>query len=68
MDLRVVVGKNVRQARLRLGIPQDELAHRAHIHPTYLSGVENGRRNITLDVLERLAAALRVAETDLLVR
>lgn len=65
MDLRTVVGRNIRRRREALGLPQDELAHRAAIHTTYLSGVENGRRNITLLVLERLASALEVSAEEL---
>lgn len=68
MNLRAVVGQNIRRERERLGIPQDELAHRADIHVTYLSGVENGRRNITLNVLERLALALGLSESELVRR
>lgn len=68
MELRAIVGRNVRSERERQGIPQDELAHRADIHVTYLSGIENGRRNITLGVLEKLATALRVSETTLVQR
>ena len=68
MDFRAAVGQNVRRERERQGIAQDELAHRAEIHVTYLSGVENGRRNITLNVLERLARALEVSEAALVKR
>jgi transcriptional regulator with XRE-family HTH domain len=68
MDLQRVVGRNIRRRREQLGLAQDELAHQAAIHVTYLSGVENGRRNITLVVLERLAAALGVTEEDLVRR
>lgn len=68
MELRVVVGHNIRRERERLGLPQDELAHRAQIHVTYLSGVENGRRNVTLNVLERIARALGVSEAVLVAR
>ncbi|OHB38815.1 MAG: transcriptional regulator [Phenylobacterium sp. RIFCSPHIGHO2_01_FULL_70_10] len=68
MQLRVVVGQNIRAHRERLGLAQDELAHRAHIHVTYLSGVENGHRNITMDVLERIARALSVSEAELVTR
>jgi transcriptional regulator with XRE-family HTH domain len=67
MDLRAVVGRNIRRIREERQLPQDELAHRAEIHVTYLSGVENGRRNITVTVLERIARALGVSE-ELLVR
>lgn len=65
MDLRHAVGRNVLEIRQRLGWSQEELAHRAAIHVTYLSGVENGRRNVTVLVLGRLAKALGVAATDL---
>lgn len=68
MDLRMVVGANIRNLREARGVPQDELAHEADIHQTYLSGIENGKRNISLKVLERLAVALGVSETELVRR
>lgn len=68
MDLRVVVGANIQALRDASGAPQDEVAHDAGIHPTYLSGIENGKRNITLRVLERLALALGVTEAELVRR
>lgn len=55
-----VIGSNVRALREALGLSQEELAHRASVHVTYLSGVENGHRNPTALVIERLAAALKV--------
>ncbi|HEX4710684.1 helix-turn-helix transcriptional regulator [Phenylobacterium sp.] len=68
MDLGVVVGRNIRALREQRGMAQDALAHEAGIHVTYLSGVENGRRNITLGVLERIARSLDVPETTLVDR
>ena len=68
MALRVIVGANIRRAREARGLPQDELAHRAEVHVTYLSGVETGKRNITMNVLERIAGALGVDETELVRR
>jgi transcriptional regulator with XRE-family HTH domain len=68
MALRVLVGANIRRIREARGLPQDELAHRAAVHVTYLSGVETGKRNITMNVLERLAGALGVDETELVRR
>ena len=64
----MVVGANIRNLREARGVPQDELAHEADIHQTYLSGIENGKRNISLKVLERLAVALGVSETELVRR
>ena len=68
MDLRAVVGRNVRRLREQRGLQQDALAHDAGLHVTYLSGIENGRRNPTLEVLERLARGLGVPETQLVER
>ena len=68
MDLATIVGQNIRRLRLARGLPQDALAHEAGIHVTYLSGVENGRRNITISVLEKAARSLGVTEEELLRR
>lgn len=67
MNLRYIVGENIRALRDDRDMAQDELAHQAEIHTTYLSGVETGKRNITLNVLERIARALGVSE-EVLVR
>lgn len=58
MDVRMRVGQNVQELRRQRGLSQEDLAHRARVHPTYLSGVERGRRNPTITVLQRIAEAL----------
>ena len=65
MDVRRRVGINVQKLRRARNLSQEELAHRADIHQTYLSGVENGRRNASLLVLQRVAEALEVDIEDL---
>lgn len=60
MDLRRRLGLRVQALRAQRGLSQDELAHRAGLHRTYVSGVERGVRNPTITVLGRLAAALEV--------
>lgn len=67
MDVRQRVGLNLQALRRSKGLSQEELAHRSEIHQTYLSGVERGKRNPTVTVLERLAVALEV-EIEMLVR
>lgn len=42
------------------GLSQEELAERADLHPTYISMVERGVRNPTLDAAARIAKALKV--------
>lgn len=60
------VGQNLRRAREALGISQEDLADRAGLHRTYVSGVERGVRNPTVTVLEKLAKALKVKSSSLL--
>ena len=60
------VGANLRRAREELGLSQEELADRAGLHRTYVSGVERGVRNPTVTVLEKLAKALKVKPSTLL--
>lgn len=66
MDMRRVVGQNVKIYRGRLGISQEELVFRADLHRTYMSGVERGIRNPTVVIIERLAKALEVEAPALL--
>jgi transcriptional regulator with XRE-family HTH domain len=66
MDVRKLVGRNVRQYREKVGVSQEELAYRAGIDRTYVSGIERGIRNPTVLVLQDLASVLKVRPADLL--
>jgi transcriptional regulator with XRE-family HTH domain len=65
MDVRQRVGLNLQKLRRERGLSQEELADRANIHQTYLSGVERGKRNPTVTVLQRIAEALGTDIEDL---
>ena len=65
MDVRRRVGLNVKRLREARGISQEDLADRAGVHRTYVSGVERGVRNPTITVLEKIARALREPLTEL---
>lgn len=56
--VRRVLGARIVRLRERKGWSQEELADEAGIHQTYLSGVENGHRNLTVDSLVKIAVAL----------
>lgn len=62
---QIALASKVRQLREIRGWSQEDLSHKAGIHPTYLSGLECGRRNPTVKVLEKIANALGVNVTDL---
>ena len=66
MDVRDRVGANVKRLREAKGLSQEQLAFDADMHRTYVSGIERGKRNPTVTVLERLAAALGATSSELL--
>lgn len=65
-DWRKIVGKNVRDRRLQLQLTQEKLAFAAEIDLTYVGGIERGKRNPSILVLARIAAALDVHPAELL--
>lgn len=66
-NIRAILGKQVQLARKAKNISQEELADLTGLHRTYISGIERGRRNPSLEVLERLAMGLDVKVHELLV-
>lgn len=58
-------GRRVRDRRMELGLSQEELAERAGLHRTYISSLEQGRRNVAVHNVVRLAEALDLDPADL---
>jgi transcriptional regulator with XRE-family HTH domain len=65
-DVRVRFGQKLRAIRHKAGISQERLGELANLHRTYVSGVERGERNISLENIERLARALGISMADLM--
>jgi len=61
VDIRKQFGQRVRELRARSGMSQETLAFRSELDRTYISGVERGERNISLQNIERIAKALQVS-------
>lgn len=64
-DIRERFGFAVKVRREELGLTQEDLAHKAGIHRTYLSDIERGSRNLSLFNIERVAAALSLPISEL---
>ncbi len=60
MDIKILVGKRVKELRSKLGISQEELADLAGLDRTYITSVECGKRNISIVNIEKLAISLKV--------
>jgi transcriptional regulator with XRE-family HTH domain len=63
---RRIFAENLRKARLAKGLSQEALAELATLHRTYVGSVERAERNVSIDNIERLAAAVGVALPELL--
>ena len=65
-DVRAFLGRAVREARVHRGWSQEQLADESGLHRTYIGGIERGERNISVDNICRIAAALEVPPSSLL--
>ena len=65
MDMRRLVGRNVKRIRQEKGLTQEQLAELSGFSQQYISGLEQGRRNPTVVSLYELATALGVSHMEL---
>lgn len=65
MDMRKLVGGNVKKARIAAGLTQEELAERSGFSQQYISGLERGMRNPTIVSIYELGQALGVSHENL---
>jgi len=65
MDIRKDFGKTIRHIRLERGLSQEKLAQYSNLHRTYLSDIERGNRNVSLENIVKLANALGVTLSEL---
>lgn len=61
-----LLGRRVRDARLKLGLTQERLAARANLHYSYVGQVERGNKIPSLKTLTKIARALNLKVEDLI--
>lgn len=64
MDIKIWVGRRVKELRNKLGISQEKLADLVGLDRTYITSVECGRRNISIVNIEKLAKTLNVTLSE----
>jgi transcriptional regulator with XRE-family HTH domain len=60
MDIKKLVGDNIRGYRKRIGWTQEKLAVRSKMNSEHISRMENGTENITLETIQKLASKLGI--------
>lgn len=66
MDIRKKVGANLQRLRRKKGWSQEQLAFETGLHRTYISGIERGVRNPTIQIIKEIADALAIPPATLL--
>jgi len=61
MDLQIQFGKRVRELRTAKGLSQEGLALKAELDRTYMTGIENGKRNVSIQNIHKVIKALEVS-------
>ncbi|MEP7107653.1 MAG: helix-turn-helix transcriptional regulator [Ferruginibacter sp.] len=64
MDIKLKIGQRIRELRKELEISQEALAYKAEVDRTYVTDVENGRRNVSVEILERIIIGLNVTISE----
>ena len=63
-DILEAIGKKIVSRRKELNMTQEDLAYSANIDRTYVGNIENGRQNISIAILYKLAQALKMEIKD----
>lgn len=66
MEIKKAVGETIRDLRNKQALSQEDLANLTNLHRTYISSVERGKRNISIENLEKIAKALSTKISNIL--
>jgi len=58
------VGNRIKYLRKQMGLSQEKFALKAEIDRTYLAGIESGKRNATIQSIEKIVNALEISMKD----
>ena len=63
-DIKLKLGRKIRETRVKEGYSQEELASRCGLHRTYISDIERGERNVSVENIEKIAKALKTEPNE----
>ena len=65
-DIKIKFGQRVKELRFLKGYSQEQLAELADLDRTYIPGIESGKRNVSIVVVEKIAKAFNITISELL--
>jgi len=64
-DVKIKFGAKIKALRISKGYSQEKLAELADLDRTYIPGIESGKRNVSIVVIEKIAKAFQLTISDL---
>ena len=64
MDIKAKIGTRIKQIRQDLNLTQESIAFKAEVDRTFMNHVENGKRNVSIETLEKVIKALETSFKD----
>jgi len=65
VEIKIQIGLRIKELRKKEGISQQELSFRSDLDRTYITQVENGKRNISIVNIGKIANALNISIKEL---
>ena len=66
MAIEKIIAQSIKERRRKLKMTQDELAAAASVDRGYISEIESGKKNFTIQILERIAQGLQITPEELM--
>jgi len=64
-DVQKRLGKRIAELRKKRGFSQEDFAHECGFHRSYMGALERGEKNVTIQMVERVAKALKISLAEL---
>lgn len=65
MEIKVRFGLRLKELRKKAGLSQEKFALECGLDRTYIAGIESGKRNISLESIEKIAKGLKISLNEL---
>ena len=64
MEIQEKFGKRVKELRQEIGLSQEAFAFKCNVDRTYMTGIETGKRNISIMIIDRVINGLEISYGD----
>ncbi|HAF27930.1 MAG TPA: XRE family transcriptional regulator [Bacteroidales bacterium] len=65
MDIKVQFGQRLRELRKKKGLSQEKFSFECNLDRTYIAGIETGKRNVSLENIEKIAKGFNISLSEL---